>query len=160
MKFVVDSSAIFSGKGISSSNELFTTPGVISEIRPGGKVRRQFEYLLAAGLSVQSPSSKSIELINQTAERTGDIGRLSSADIEVLALAKDLGAVILTDDYSIQNVAAETGVKYRAVAQEGISQKWTWTYRCTGCGIHFRKAEKECPVCGSPIRTVKAHAEP
>jgi len=155
MKLVVDSSALFSGKGLSSANELFTTPGVLSEINPGGRVRKQFEYLLAAGLTVQAPSKESLALMNRAAERTGDIGRLSKADLELLALAKELDATILSDDYSIQNMAVEVGIKYKPVAQDGITKKLAWEYRCGGCGMTLKKMASECPVCGSSVKTAR-----
>jgi UPF0271 protein len=158
MKLVIDSSAIFSGKYLGSDNELYTTPGVLSEINPGGRVRKQLEYLLAAGLNVQIPSKDNLTAINTVAEKTGDIGRLSKADIELLALARELGAVLLSDDYSIQNVAIESGIKYEPVAQTGISKVFTWEYKCKGCGMHFQDKLKDCPVCGAGLKPVRKNA--
>jgi UPF0271 protein len=162
-RLVLDSSAIFSGKCIPSENGLFTTPAVVAEISPGGRVRKQLEYLLAAGLDVRAPSQDSLEDIRIIARRTGDIGRLSSADIEVLALARELGVSVMSDDYSIQNVAAEAGIMYVPVAQEGIREKVKWVNRCSGCGAGFGdsvSASKECPVCGSRVKTVRSNRKP
>ena len=110
--FIIDTSAILSGIPINLNNiSMVTTTSVSEEINPGGRDYRTFKFLQEKGLEIQSASKESIKKIQKTSEKTGDKNRLSSADIEILALAidinkdKDKEAVILTDDYSIQNVA-------------------------------------------------------
>jgi len=60
------------------------------------------------------------------------------------------------DDYSIQNVATRLGVPYERVLERGIVEVVRWRYRCTGCGRFFDEPIKECPVCGSRVKTTRA----
>ena len=87
---------------------------------------------------------------------TVDSIRLSSVDIDLLALAKDMDATILTDDYSIQNTAKFLGIKYKAVGLKAIKKLVKWNYKCLGCGKVFDKEMPDCPVCGSKLRTTRA----
>ena len=159
--FIIDTSAILSGKPISPPNTtLLTTPGVSNEFHPGGKDFRRFELLKETGLTIQMPSKDALTLVKQTAQQTGDDRRLSIADIEVVALALDINnnenqeATILSDDYSIQNVASTLDIKYQGILQKEITKKFKWVSRCPGCGKQFNETIKTCPICGT---TTKNH---
>ena len=97
-------------------------------------------------------------MIKDISKETGDIGRLSSADIEILALAVDINkdvnkeATILTDDYSIQNVAHTLDIKFQNVSQKRITKKFKWVCRCPGCGKTFSESIKICPICGTTTK--------
>ena len=162
--FIIDTSAVLSGKPISLGDAaMITTPAVSEELKPGGRDYRTFQFLLEKGLSIMSPSKKSMDTIQKTAEETGDVNRLSSADIEILALALDINkdedneAIILTDDYSIQNVASTLNIKYQSFSQRGIIKKFKWLSRCPGCGKQFKESVKICPICGTETRLSRAH---
>ena len=137
---------------------MITSPAVSEELKPGGRDYRAFQFLLEKGLSITTPSKESIDLIQKTAEETGDFNRLSTADIEILALAldinkdKDAEASILTDDYSIQNVASTLNIKYQSFSQKGIIKKFKWQYRCPGCKKQFKETVTICPICGTETR--------
>lgn len=162
--FIIDTSAILSGKPINLVNaNMVTTPSVSDELQPGGKDYRTFQFLQEKGLVVQSPSKESIRKIKKSAEETGDKDRLSSADVEILALALDVNkdenkeAVILTDDYSIQNVADTLNIKFQSFSQRGITKKFKWHYRCPGCGKQFKASIKICPICGTETKISIGH---
>jgi UPF0271 protein len=156
--FVLDSSAILSGKPL--SGEMVTSPLIIKEFRRGQSYR-SLNFLLMAGMRILSPSKSSLEKIENGAEKTGDEFRLSKADKEILALAlelsdeKDRKVILLTDDYSMQNLAKKIGIEYLSVSQEGIKEEFHWILRCTGCGRFFKKKMKKCPICGSELKTVR-----
>jgi UPF0271 protein len=157
--YILDTSAILSGKPISLDNaKMVTTPAVSTELKPGGRDYRIFQLLQEKGLIIQSPSGLSENEISETAQKTGDMDRLSTADIEVLALALDINknsnreAIILTDDYSMQNVASTLRIKFQAISQEGITKKFKWVYRCPGCGKRFKESIKICPICGTETK--------
>jgi len=156
MRRVLDASALLSGA--SFDGELYTTPEAVTEVRRLGS-SPQLDAVLATKVRVLTPSKESLELVDEEARRTGDIARLSLTDRGLLALARDLGATILTDDYSIQNVAARLGIPYERVLERGIREVVQWRYRCTGCGRFFDEPMKECPVCGSRVRTTRARPE-
>ena len=152
VKYILDTSAILSGKSFSADLELYSSPMIVEEIQHG-RMRRHLDYLLEAGLTIMAPSQEVLDLVRKTARESGDIGRVSEADIEILSLARELDAVLLSDDYSIQNLASILGIRFQGVAQEGITEVFEWEYRCRGCGRYFKEMHKACPVCGSELRT-------
>ena len=128
MKYVMDTSAILSGKDFSADFELYTSPMIFDELK-FGRMKRRLDYLVESGLKVISPGKVTIETVRKCAQKTGDIARVTEADIEILSLAMELNAVLLTDDYSIQNLAAMLNVNYQGIAQEGITKKSKWSFR-------------------------------
>jgi UPF0271 protein len=138
--------------------KIVTTPGVSDEFNPGGRGFRTFELLKETGLTIQIPSKEAINAVKQTAQQTGDDRRLSIADIEIVALALDINknpdqeATILSDDYSIQNVASTLNIKYQGFLQKEITKKFKWVSRCPGCGKQFNEIKKICPICGTATK--------
>ncbi|KYK23973.1 nucleic acid-binding protein [Thermoplasmatales archaeon SM1-50] len=154
--FVIDTSAILSGKPISIDGaSLVTTPGVSDEFSPGGRDYRTFELLKEIGLAIHMPSKEAIDIVKKTAQQSGDDRRLSVVDFEVVALALDINkepnieATILTDDYSIQNIASLLHIKFEGFMHKEITKKFKWVSRCPGCGKQFNEIKKICPICGT-----------
>ena len=155
--FVLDTSVLYYGKDLPPDRELVITPGVVRELTREGMGER-LELLMATRIRVSSPSRRSLAKIRQAAEKTGDSRRLSETDIEILALAEELGYELLTDDYSIQNVAQIAGVSARGLDQKGIREVYEWDAKCKGCGKVLPADVKECPVCGSPTKSHRKRA--
>ncbi len=154
---VLDTSALLSGLPPPNGFTLIVPPGVRGEIDVKGKSGRGFDYLLSAGLETRMPGASAVARVKEAATKTGDITKMSPADLEVVALALDLGCGLVSDDYRIQNVAAQLGVSAKPASQQGITTQWEWTFRCRGCARFFDAAPKrnECPVCGHEVRTVR-----
>lgn len=148
---VLDSSVLYYGKDLPTGLELAISPGVASELERHGMGDR-LALLLATRVKILSPSKQSLARVLSQSEKSGDVRRLSSTDKEVLALALDLGFELMTDDYSIQNMAALLGIPCKGLDQKGIAQVVEWVYRCTGCGRASPPDVTECSVCGSPTR--------
>ena len=116
---------------------------------------KNVDLCIEKGLNIQSPAKSSKHLVQQTAKQTGDLMRLSPADIEILALAIDINkektkeAIVLTDDYAVQNVASTLAIQFQGFSQRGIRKKFKWNYRCPGCGKQFQDSIKNCPICGT-----------
>jgi len=159
MRAVVDSSAILGGFEPAPPSEFAVPPTVVDEVARGREGRRMQE-LLAAGLEVREPSLASLERVRAAASALGESGRLSPADVDVLALALDLAIPCLSDDYSIQNVASRAGVEVRPFREGGIREVWTWGVRCPGCRRWTPEGRPggECPVCGSQLRSARRRA--
>jgi UPF0271 protein len=162
--FIIDTSAILSGKPIRFENvSIVTTPGVSDELNPGGRDFRTFELLKGTGLAIHAPSKEAINRVKKTVQETGDDRRLSFADIEVVALAIDINkepdkeATVLTDDYSIQNVSSILEIKFQGFSQNGITKKFKWVSRCPGCKRQFDKLTKICPICGTITKNSVIH---
>ena len=154
MKLVLDASAILSGATIPCEHDMLMPPLVEAELGHAW-ARRKLESLKEVCLRVLEPSREAVEAVEAKCRETGDDARLSEADVHVIALARQTGSTILTDDYSIQNIAMVLGIPYRPVSQKGIDAVFLWKYRCTGCRKIFDAAVKECPVCGSEVRSYR-----
>lgn len=148
---VLDTSALYMGKDLPEEHELVVSPGVVRELEREGMSAR-LELLLATKIRVLTPSKDSLDRVAKEAQGTGDSARLSPTDIEVLALAADLGYEIVTDDYSIQNLAAVLKIPCRGLDQRGITRVIHWDARCGGCGKTLPADADECDVCGGKPR--------
>jgi UPF0271 protein len=156
-RIVCDTSVLLAGgdpRG-TPDDEIFVTPSVLDEVkRPDD--RERLETLREIGLRIQSPTAASLQVIEQAALATGDGSRLSKPDKELLALAADLKGELLTDDRSMQNVAATLKIPYRGFSQSEIKGVWHWqsVFRCVGCGRTYENEppKGECIVCGHQVR--------
>jgi UPF0271 protein len=159
--FIIDTSAILSGKPLDIPQAvLLTTSGVSDEISPGGRDYRTFQLLIEKGLQIHAPTKASLRLVQHRAKETGDDQRLSAADVEILALALDFKGeadcevTILTDDYSIQNVALLLNLPFQGFSQKGITKRYQWISHCPGCKRRFQQPVDVCPVCGTETHVI------
>lgn len=151
MKLVLDASAFFGD--IPLEGELFTTPLIVSELKDL-RSRGRLEVLRAGGLVVMEPGEESRRRVAAAAAASGDACMISPADHEILSLAFELGACLVTDDFAVQNIAIGLGIPTRSLLQRKAARR-KWRFRCSGCG-RYSKDTGECTVCGSPMkRTLK-----
>ncbi|MEM2913475.1 MAG: hypothetical protein QXR06_03940 [Candidatus Bathyarchaeia archaeon] len=141
---VIDTSAFISGFDPSAVNEeAYSVSRVGDELLEGSIMKMRFNASIESGrLKLINPSVKCIDIAKEASREVGDIGSLSEADIEVLALAvqlKDRGyeAVVLTDDYSMQNVAEKLELNFTPLANLGIRYHLSWIYYCPACGRKY-----------------------
>ena len=153
-KIILDATAIRSGMMLSGEFQWFITPSVKEEVSRG-KQSRDLNLLSDISIDIMEPTSKNSERVKEAAERTGDIGRVSTTDMDILALALDIDAIILTDDYSVQNLAKHLDIDYRSGVEKGIKKEFEWHWRCRGCGRYFDEEKVDCPICGSELRSVR-----
>ncbi len=139
---VLDSSALMQPIDFSGAS---TVPEVLEEVknRPS---RLRIESAISAGkLTIREPSPESIAIISEACQKTGDL--LSTTDIRLVALALELGAILITDDYGMQNVAKLLNVSFQPLSQKGIKKAILWKNFCPNCKKIV--SGLECPVCGS-----------
>ncbi len=167
---VLDTSAFLAGfDPFSLSEEQVTVPKVEEEIRKNSITRVRFETAIESGrLKVKVPSEAFWNKAKASASKMGDSYLLSETDMQLLALAFELKATgytpqIVTDDYSIQNVATQLGIEFLALATFGIKRLLEWIRYCPACHREYPAncSSKECQVCGTelkrkPRRTVKS----
>ncbi len=114
-----------------------TVPAVVDEIVDSTS-RLRFDLLKDAGLRIELPDGACLKKVRYAAISTGDASVLSVTDLDILAKALELKnrfeVILVTDDYAIQNVAANLGIEYMAAATSGIRKKVVWELKCTGCG--------------------------
>jgi len=147
MKVVLDASVFFSDVPI--EGELYTTPMVCDELLDI-RAKGNFEKLCAGGLQVRSPGRESTDQVRQAAKTSRDKGIISATDEELLALTLELGAVLYTDDFAIQNVAGVLNLETHPILQRKARQV-RWKYRCSGCGRYYGH-DGECMICGAAIK--------
>jgi len=150
MKVVLDTSAIIYLQDFRKFKEIFTTDSVIHEVKD--KITEM--KLSAIKASVVEPGKKFVNEIKRIAESTGDLEKLSKTDVEVLALAKELKAIVISDDRNVQNVAEKIGIKYISLFSEKIKKLFVWKKYCLACKKYFGTELNECPVCGSKLKRV------
>jgi UPF0271 protein len=152
--YVLDTSAFI--YGMFPEGELVTPQKVYDEVKDEAS-RLRLELLTR--LSVREPEPACVEKIKKAARETGDIAKLSTSDIDLLALAleeQDAGrdSGLLTDDYAVQNVARNTGITVLPLQQKRIKYNVVWEKRCMGCNRTYKEGDF-CEVCGSPLRLKK-----
>ncbi|NYT11003.1 MAG: nucleic acid-binding protein [Methanomassiliicoccales archaeon] len=152
MRWVLDASALFLLQEM-PIGEVYTSPGVLRELEAHNDNRIPF---LSELLNILTPSKESLDAVGVAAIETGDDARLSPVDLELLALAFELEATLMSDDYSIQNLASHMGIAFVPAGKKGISKKLRWRYKCTGCGRIWRDLHKDCPICGAPLRSFRS----
>lgn len=152
---VLDTSALMAGRPLGPGEETLVPAAVLEELRPGGRDRRHLDLLLAAGARIVEAAPPERARVRAEAEKGGEAGRLSAADVDVLAVALATGGELLTDDYTLQNLAKRLGVAFRSVQTKGITEEYRFIPRCTGCGRVYERMLPDCPVCGSALKMVK-----
>jgi UPF0271 protein len=110
-------------------------------------------------LKVRLPKKFFLDKVKESAALVGDAFFLSETDLQVLALALELktngySPLIATDDYSIQNVANQTGMKFTSLATFGIRFRLHWVRYCPACHKKYpaEYKSKNCEVCGTELR--------
>lgn len=123
-RVVLDTTALVFLSDFSVFEEAYTVDGVIDEVKDR-KTTTKLSAILGK-LKVLEPEQSAVEWIKSLAMRTGDLGKLSETDIDVLALAKQMRCPIISDDYNIQNVAGHAGIKYVSVFNPAIKKLKKW----------------------------------
>lgn len=151
--FILDSSAFYAGFYRSINLKFYTTTSIMKEIKHILNTSLTLNLLISSGvLVIQDPLMESINKIINTAHHTGDIKKLSKADISILSLAYQLNKTLVSDDYSIQNVAKFLGIKTISLGNEGIVKIRKWKNFCKTCRKQYPPNIKECTICGNPTK--------
>ncbi len=158
---VLDTSAFLAGLDpLSLSEEQVTVPAVEEEISKNLIICTRFRTAIENGkLKIKAPRPEFLKGAKDFASNLGDSYLLSKADIQLLALCLELKAEgyapqVVTDDYSIQNVATQMGVEFLALATFGIKRLLEWIRYCPACHKEYSAncKSKECLVCGTPLK--------
>jgi len=110
-------------------------------------------------VKIKAPSEDFWNKVKASANRVGDSFFLSEADLQILALALELKAEgytpqIVTDDYSIQNVATQIGIAFVSLATFGIRRLLEWVRYCPACHREYPADYNSttCTVCGTALK--------
>ncbi|MFW9992912.1 MAG: DNA-binding protein [Candidatus Odinarchaeota archaeon] len=157
MFWIIDSSAVINSRGVVSlarGEKIVTTNLVIDEIKDFTS-RMLLETLQSStdfSIFPVSQLQQEMRTVKGVAARSKK--RLSMADLSVAALAyhfrsQDKENTVLTDDYLLQNLLSNLGLRYRSVQMPGIKiTKKYGSARCMVCK-KILDDEKTCPHCGT-----------
>lgn len=143
---VLDSSALMQPIDF---EDACTVPEVLDEVRNKPSKLRIESAISAGKLRVLEPSPESSSFISEACKKTGDL--LSKTDVRLIALAKDLDAILITDDYGMQNVCKLLGISFQSLSTRGIKKTILWKNFCPNCKRYVPGSG--CPACGS--RTIR-----
>jgi UPF0271 protein len=158
---VLDTSAFLAGfDPFTMGDEQVTVPKVEEEILCNSMIKLRFQTALESGkVKVKAPSSQYVAEAKTAAGKAGDYPKLSETDLQLIALAFELkqqGLVpqIVTDDYSIQNVAKQLCIEFSALATSGIKRILDWIRYCPACHKQYPSDNKfkECQICGTNLK--------
>jgi UPF0271 protein len=158
---VLDTSAFLAGfDPFSVSEDQVTVPKVEEEIRGNSMTLVRFKTAVENGkVKVKAPSEDFWNRVKTSATKVGDSFFLSETDLQILALALELKAEgctpqIVTDDYSIQNVATQIGIEFVSLATFGIRRLLEWLRYCPACHREYpaNYNSTKCEVCGTALK--------
>ena len=156
---ILDTSAFIQGYNLSPEEDYCTVPEVLGEIREElGRMR--YEGARSSGrLRETQPEEKWVAEIEKKATLSGESHKLSDTDKRLLALGLQLKSQgntpsIVSDDYSVQNMASRLGLRYAAQATRGIKRVYEWVIYCPGCRRKFESPQEDnvCPICGTELK--------
>ncbi len=158
---VLDASAFIAGfDPLSVAQEQYSVPKVREELASNSLPWIRFTTAVESGrLNIEAPSSRALKKVKEASKRVGDVLFLSDADLQVLALALELKeegykSQIVTDDYSIQNVADQLGIEFASLMTFGIRFRLEWVLYCPACHRKYPSdyGFKSCEVCGTELK--------
>lgn len=156
---VLDTSSFIQGFNSSDPNtSLYTTYFVQGEVLDDIARIRLDNWERTGKITLKNPESESLKHILVTSKNLGENKTLSETDHSVIALAYELNAdhdiTVISDDYAVQNLCDELGIKYKGLITRGIRERFKWVYYCPGCWKHFNGPQEDsvCPICGTELK--------
>lgn len=149
---VLDTTAFYAGVPYTNTSEnLVTTPDVISEVSN----ERTRSLIALSKINVLQAAPEDFKRVKEAARGTGD-NNLSKADQSVLALCLSIASegkepILLSDDFSVENVASKLGIKARPLMTGGITTAAEWVFFCPACGKKYSKQRPDCLICGTKL---------
>lgn len=137
-----------------------TVPLVMDELRSDTTIWLRVAAAKECGmLRIVEPDASFVNKVKEYSTEIGDVRNLSDADRQVLAVALQLKEdgevpIIISDDYSIQNVAARLGIEYHPLATFGIRYRFQWLLYCPACRRRFPQnySSETCGFCGTQLK--------
>lgn len=142
------------------ADAVYTVPAVSDELASNSIVYTRFKTAVESGkLQMKTPSAFFLGRVKESSRVVGDVLFLSEVDSQVLALALELkgsgdNPLIVTDDYSIQNVANQLGLEFAPLMTFGIRYRLNWTIYCPACHRQYSAdyKGKKCQACGTELK--------
>ena len=158
---VLDTSAFIGGfDPLSIVDDVYSVGEVEVELASGSLPWVRFKTAVENGkLKLKAPKAEFLDRVKESSRDVGDMLFLSDVDLQVLALALELKNAgnelfIVTDDYSIQNVANQLGLEFAPLMTFGIRFRLHWIRYCPACRRKYPPdyKHKKCEVCGTELK--------
>lgn len=158
---VLDTSAFIAGfDPLSIADSVYSVKAVETELASGSLPWIRFKTAVENDkLKVRAPNPEFLDRVKESSGDVGDVFFLSDVDIQVLALALELKSagnrpLIVTDDYSIQNVANQLSLEFAPLMTFGIRFKLHWIRYCPACRRKYPPDYKhrKCENCGTELK--------
>ncbi|HEU5487835.1 MAG TPA: nucleotide-binding protein [Candidatus Nitrosotalea sp.] len=157
---VLDATSFYAGVPFFSQEKSFTTPLVFEEIKHIKQSHGAVQTLIDLGrLNIIEPEKKFTDIVLEKASKTGDLPSLSKEDVSVLALCIQIDGELITDDYTVSNVAKHLELRVIPIMTKGISKVLDSVYFCPACNKVLKKMSS-CPICGSKLKKKSAEKKP
>lgn len=155
--YVLDASAIIGGFS-SKKHPNFITADIICEIKDLKSQLILESAIEQRSIQILEPELIDIKNVSKVIIKSGDILRLSDVDKNIIALAfrlkrETMHPIVVTDDYSMQNVLKIVNIPFKSVLTEGIRGIYGWVKVCKGCKKKYppEYIYDECEICGTLI---------
>lgn len=157
---IYDTSAIIRGiLNFKSFSCAYTTHSVLRELKKRHTNYAKVIALIEANiLEVLSPSKIFVEKVKEKAMQLGELGKISSTDLEIIALAmsfrsREEDILVITNDFAIQNILSHLNIKYKSIGQREIREPRKYVYECKNCHSKYETKYNFCPKCGGRVIT-------
>jgi UPF0271 protein len=166
---VLDTSALIMGYEVAEVEaEHYTVQSVREEIQRDDIRKLRLDSAIDSGrITVRTPDTRYRAEVNLIIGEMGEADALSKADAELLALGAQLKGegwetILISDDYSVQNVASELGLGFKGLATQGIKRQFKWVVYCPGCRRTFEEPQEDgvCPICGTDLKRRPSRKSP
>ncbi len=154
--YVLDTNALLRGLTLGFAGEAYTTPSVARELKNRVARTRLGAYVLSRRLHIIRPPKRAVSKALGQAKEIGEGRVLSRTDLEVAALALALQSkrrepIVLTDDYSLQNLLSKMKIGFMRVGLRGIKRRFEYVLVCRACKRIYKSERMNCPVCGAVL---------
>ena len=125
-----------------TTENLVTTPDVINEVSN----ERTRSLIEVSNLNVLQGTPEAFKKVKDAARNTGD-NTMSKSDLSVSCImsvdieADGNEAILLSDDFAVENVASRLGIKARPLMTNGIKTAAEWVFFCPACGKRYRNRD-------------------
>lgn len=152
-EYVLDATAFYLGLSFLSFTKSYTTSLVFDEVRHLKSSYSLLETLVETrNLIIIDPDEKYVSRVLAVATKSGDMVRLSKSDISVLALAYQLKKPLISDDFSVENIARLLSISIMPLGTIGIKYTRKWISYCRTCGKGYGTNTTECLICGNKLK--------
>ena len=153
--YIIDTSVIICGALPFIDGKIATIKEVIEESKDYKSKVMIDTAIIQKRVQIKEPTFDSIKKVKDEIRRISC--NLSETDTKLIALTFDHKdqAILLSDDYSVQNIASLLNLEFSSVKERGIREAIEWKFQCIGCKKIYDTTHKTCTECGSKLRRIR-----